>query len=385
MIPPAPEANLTESAIPTDSSDAVNRRILAVAEDRINGFNPRPFLAIARACELPEELVIERLSAMLRAGTIRRVRQTLLSTSLADGALVAWKLPEERLEAAYDWLRDNDPFTGHVVIREADNAASPGSDYRLWTTLKVPTGYGSVTSHCRLLAGIIGAEDFAPLPVVGMFALGVGHVRRAGLRPGDKLETPPVMQRPARPELSEQEWQVLLTLKESLRPDEFVPDPWAARARAIGMAPEDFNRMAEDLDRRRVIGRFATFLDHTNRRNRSAGGTGASGLFHWAVEPGEEERAGAECGRHICMTHCYWRSGGERLGGAQIMGVVHSRSREGVLEHKAAIDAHLAACGIRVRHTAVFWSLRSEVRPSEIDPRRYTRWLSEHEAAGSAS
>ena len=27
---------------------------------------------------------------MLRAGTIRRVRQTLLATNLAQGALVAW-------------------------------------------------------------------------------------------------------------------------------------------------------------------------------------------------------------------------------------------------------------------------------------------------------
>lgn len=384
MNTPSPSTACAADSVPTDSSDAINRRILAVAEDRINGFNARPFLAIARACELPEELVVERLRAMLAAGTIRRVRQTLLSTSLADGALIAWKVPEERLESAYTWLRDNDPFTGHVVIREADKAGAPGSDYRLWTTLKVPTGYGSVDSHCRLLADIIGAEAFAPLPVVGMFALGVGHVRRAGLRPGDKLETPPVMQLPARPELSAQEWQVLLTLKESLQPDEFVSEPWAARARAIGMEPEDFNRMAEALDRRRVIGRFATFLDHTNRRNRSAGGTGASGLFHWAVDPGEEERAGAECGRHICMTHCYWRSGGERFGGAQIMGVVHSRSREGVLEHKASIDAHLAACGIRVRHTAVFWSLRAEIRPSEIDPRIYTRWLHEHGAPDAA-
>lgn len=374
----APPTDAPAAAIPGDSADGINRRILAVAEDRINGFRARPFLAIAEACDLPEALVIERLRAMLASGTIRRVRQTLLSTSLADGALIAWKLPESRLEAAYARLRDDDPFTGHVVLRESESPDAPGSDYRLWTTLKVPAGYGTVESHCRLLAELIGAEDFAPLPVVGMFALGVGHVRRAGLKPGDKLDEPPIMQRPARPQLSRQEWQVLLALKESLEPDEFVSEPWIGRAQAIGMEPEAFIRTAEELDRRRVIGRFATFLDHTDKRNRHAGGTGASGLFHWAVPEGFEERAGAECGRHICMTHCYWRSGGERFGGAQIMGVVHSRSREGVLEHKAAIDAHLAACGIPVLHTAVFWSLRAEIRPSEIDPRIYTRWLAAH-------
>lgn len=369
---------LAAPAYPADSSDPSNRQLLAVAEDRITGFHCRPFLAIANACCLPEEEVIGRLKAMLSAGTIRRVRQTLLSTSLAAGALVAWKLPESRLAAAYAWLRDNDPFTGHVVIREADDPASPGANYRLWTTVKVPSGYGTVESHCNLLARHIGAESFAPLPVVGMFALSVGHIRRAGLQPGDKTDTLPTMQSPARPQLTEQEWQVLLALKESLTPEEFVPEPWNHRAQALGMTPEDFNRIATELDDRHVIGRFATFLDHTHQNNRRTAGTGASGLFHWAVPAGMEEKTGAECGRHLCMTHCYWRSGGGIFGGAQIMGVVHSRTREGVLAHKAAIDAHLRTCGIPILHTAVFWSLRSEIRPSEIDPGRYADWLQQH-------
>ena len=42
---------------------------------------------------------------MLRAGTIRRVRQTLMATNLAPGALVAWRVPEEKLDAAFDYLR----------------------------------------------------------------------------------------------------------------------------------------------------------------------------------------------------------------------------------------------------------------------------------------
>ena len=91
-----------------------------------------------------------------------------------------------------------------------------------------------------------------------------------------------------------------------------------------------------------------------------------------------EERAGAECGRHICMTHCYWRSGGEPFGGAQIMGVVHSADWAGVLAHKAAIDAHLADCGIPVLHTAIFRSEKATINPSEIDPTRYQHWLEQY-------
>ncbi len=354
--------------------DADNRRILAVAEDRVSGFHRHPFAAVAAACGLPEKTVRTRLLAMLQAGTIRRVRQTLLSTSLADGALIAWQVPEEKLESAYTWMRDNDPFTGHVVLRESDNPAAPGSSYKLWTTLKVPVGCGSVEEHGQLLCRLTGASDFVPLPVVGMFALGVGHVRRSQLRVGDKLPVLPPMQRPARPQLNAEEWRVLLSLKESLEPHEFTHDTWANRAATLGMTVEDYCRVAEELDRRHVIGRFATFLDHQGK-GKHAAGLGASGLFHWAVPEGMEERAGAECGRHLCMTHCYWRRGGEeRFGGAQIMGVVHAPTREGVLEHKAAIDAHLAACGIPLLHTAVFWSQRAVICPSEISPQVYRQW-----------
>ncbi len=360
---------------PATAADPVNHRLLCVAEDAVQGFHRFPFRTIAGRCGLEEAEVIGRLKAMLAAGTIRRVRQTLLSTSLAEGALIAWDVPETNLESAYDWLCAHDPFTGHVVIRECSDPAAPGADYRLWTTLKVPSGYGSIEAHNERLMRHIGARDWVALPVVGMFALGVGHARRAGLKPGDKMPTPPTMQRPCTPQLSEQEWSILLSLKESLQPDEFVPCPWDKRATALGMNTEEYCRIAAGLDAKKVIGRFATFLDHQRGGSSRSTGTGAAGLFHWSVPAGMEERAGAECGRHICMTHCYWRSGGRKFGNAQIMGVVHAATREEVLAHKAAIDAHLASCGIPVLHTAVFWSLKAEIRPSEISPLRYREWL----------
>ena len=86
---------------------------------------------------------------MLAAGTIRRIRQTLMATNLAPGALVAWRIAERSLDAGFDFLWKDDPFSGHVVIRSTD-ADTPGSAYRLWTTLKVPQGF-SMTEHCELL------------------------------------------------------------------------------------------------------------------------------------------------------------------------------------------------------------------------------------------
>lgn len=360
-------------SVPTSPNDPVNTRILTVAEDCIEGFYQYPFHEIAARSGVPLGTVLERLRAMREVGVVRRIRQTLLATKLAEGALVAWKVPEDRLEAAYAWLKENDPFTGHVVVRRAEKPG-PGSDYRLWTTLKVPTGCNTLAAHCDLLGSIVGAEHYVLLPTRGVFALGVGHMRRRLLQPGDKLDHPAAMQTTHRPELDAEEWRVLLALKESLGPEEIVENPWDTRAAALGMTVERFCAVAARLNEKRVIGRFATFLEHVRTRSADGPVTQFNGLFHWAVPRGMEERAGAECGRHLCMTHCYWRTGGEVFGDAQIMGVVHGLKRESVLDHKAAIDAHLKACGIPVLHTAVFWSERSEVKPSEISPERYRAW-----------
>ena len=96
--------------------------------------------------------------------------------AIAVGALAAWRVPEERLPRAFDFMFQDDPFSGHVVIRTAD-AATVGSNYRLWTTLKVPQGY-SIEKHAGYLAEQAGAEAFRLMPAKALFALGVGHTRR---------------------------------------------------------------------------------------------------------------------------------------------------------------------------------------------------------------
>ena len=162
--------------IPVRTDDPINATILSVSEDRVQGFNDDPIGEIARLSEVDAPIVIARIQAMLRAGTIRRVRQTLMATNLAAGALVAWQVAPENLEAGFDYLFQSDPFSGHVVIRSTDGATA-GSKYRLWTTLKVPQGY-SLEKHAAYLQERIGAQSFRLMPAKRLFALGVGHVRR---------------------------------------------------------------------------------------------------------------------------------------------------------------------------------------------------------------
>ncbi|MBC5828625.1 MAG: Lrp/AsnC family transcriptional regulator [Candidatus Eremiobacteraeota bacterium] len=349
--------------------DPINAAILAVSEDRLEGFLEDPLGELARRTGIEPSIIIERLIAMLRAGTIRRIRQTLMATSLAQGSLVAWQVSPERLDAAFDYMFKEDPFSGHVVIRTADPATA-GSAYRLWTTLKVPQGF-SLPKHADFLRKKVGADHFRLMPAKCLFALGVGHVRRRGMVPGSRADTLAEVRDTQIVQLTPQEWNVLVALKREFSPDEIVPDIWQARAREAGVSLHEFYRVARSLNERRVIGRFSTFLEHVKATAGNGRVTRYNALFHWAVPAGREIDAGREVGRHHIMTHAYWREGGPEFRNVNIMGVTHGMEKSVVLSHKAAIDEHLAAAGIPVSYTNVFWGGRSEIKPSEIAPQAY--------------
>jgi DNA-binding Lrp family transcriptional regulator len=360
--------------LPTEHSDPVNARILALSEDKIAGFVREPFQEIADRSGVEVEVVMARIAAMLQAGTIRRVRQTLLATNLADGALVAWKVAPDKLDPAFDWMFQRDPFSGHVVLRSTD-AITAGSDYKLWTTVKVPHGQ-SLAAHCELLARKTGADQFRIMPAKGIFTLGVGHVRRKTIEPGSKSDEPAKMAAIQRVELNDREWDVLVAVKREFLPEEITPCPWLARAREAGVSLDEFCAVAEALNERKVIGRFSTFLEHVKP---SAGGlrvTRFNALFHWAVPQGREVEAGGEVGRHEILTHCYWREAGPEFRNVNIMAVAHGTDKELLLKHKSAIDQHLVHVGVPVAYTNVFWGGRSEIKPSEISPYLYREWRS---------
>jgi hypothetical protein len=373
-----PAAAMTTSAIqiPVSPADPINAKILAVSEDKIHGFCSDPIAEIANRSGVDVSVVAERIVAMLRAGTIRRVRQTLMSTNLARGALVAWQVPEDKLSAAFDYMFQQDPFSGHVVIRSTD-AQTAGSKYRLWTTLKVPQGF-SMQKHCEFLAQQTGAEKFKLLPAKALFALGVGHVRRRGMEPGSKSDELAEVTNTEIVELSDLEWRVLVALKREFSADEIeaagAAHFWSTRAVEADVDLETFHRVATDLNRRGVIGRFSTFLEHVKQLSTGEQVTRYNALFHWAVPTGREIETGRQVGRFHIMTHAYWREGGAEFNNVNIMGVAHGLDKELVLAHKRAIDEHLTRIGIPVSYTNVFWGGRSEIKPSEISPLAYREW-----------
>ncbi len=213
--------------IPTSPNDPVNTDILLVAEDRIKGFRRLPFHAISEQCGHPVPVVIQRLKAMMEAGVVRRVRQTLLATKLAQGALVAWSLPEGKLDAAFDWMKELDPFYGPCgapqygcgqprrQLQALDHGQGARGVRYAGGTLRHPeTPY-----RRRRLCSAAGTRRLC--------AGGGAHAPQ-GTQARRKTPEPAPMQETKTVSLSELEWKVLLSVKEQLRPEEMVEDPWSS-------------------------------------------------------------------------------------------------------------------------------------------------------------
>ena len=96
------------ATVPTEHDDPINAQILKVSEDKVRGFHRHPFQHISQESGVEFDTVIERVRTMLDAGVIRRVRQTLLATKLAEGALVAWKVADDKLDAAFEFMFKED-------------------------------------------------------------------------------------------------------------------------------------------------------------------------------------------------------------------------------------------------------------------------------------
>ncbi len=155
------------------------------------------------------------------------------------------------------------------MTRSTDREIS-GSDYKLWTTLKVPQGESS-----RNMPKFSGASpephEFVLMPANGIFALGVGHVRRKSMEPGARSDEPAEMTTTNPVELDAEEWEVLLAIKEELKPEEICEDPWGpARMPSDSIASASFKLRKPLIARRPSAFFFSLSSSTSSRANRAS-------------------------------------------------------------------------------------------------------------------
>ena len=230
---------------------------------------------------------------MLRAGTIRRVRQTLMATNLAQGALVAWAGAGGEAARRVRYMFEQDPFSGHVVIRSTDAAI----DRQRIPPLDHAQGAAGITrwqKHCELLAETDRRDrSTASCPPSGCSRWASATSAGAGWSRAARATNWPRCIDTEIVELTDLEWRVLMALKREFEPDEICdrslgrprpPRPACQLGRLLRVAAEP-QRPRRDRP-----------VHHVPRTRQAAQPTGErvtkfNALFHWAVPAGPRDRS----------------------------------------------------------------------------------------------
>ncbi len=269
--------------------------------------------------------------------------------SLARGALCAWEVAAgTRLDAAFEYMFREDPFSGHVVIRTTDAV-----------TRAAPTGFGRRSRfrkafRCGNTLSCCARRGSArALPAdAGQDALHAGGRarapararagrarRRTGAAAGHDARRA-LRARVARPDRAQ--------TRVRARTKSFAtfgargpPKPaWISRRSPTSRGGSERarrDRAVLDVSRARQTNRERR-TRHALQRALPLGGTAG---------PRDGGRA-ARSARHYVITHAYWREGGPEFHDVNVMAVAHGMEKAVVLAHKAAIDAHLREARHRV-------------------------------------
>jgi siroheme decarboxylase len=123
--------------------DDLDKKIIGLIQGDIP-IDPRPFAVMADKIGISEDQFIGRLKSMVKDGTIRRFGATLYhrSAGINSNAMVAWFIPEDRIEETGRALAKFKEVT-HCYQR------TPQKDwkYNLYTMI-----HGQNDSDCRAIA-----------------------------------------------------------------------------------------------------------------------------------------------------------------------------------------------------------------------------------------
>lgn len=119
----------------------------------------RPFAEIGRRLGLSEEAVLEKLQAFKDSGHLKRLGAAIRHqrVGFAGNALVAWRVPEDRLDEVGRTLAGFKEIT-HCYQR----VTRPGWPYNLYTMVHKPTR-DECAGLVRRLAEQVGVDDYLVL------------------------------------------------------------------------------------------------------------------------------------------------------------------------------------------------------------------------------
>jgi DNA-binding Lrp family transcriptional regulator len=319
------------AAIPLDDFD---KRLLNEMQGAFP-IEPRPYAAVARALEVPEERVLGRVQQLIDERIIRQVTPIFDTRALGYGSmLVAAKVdPEHPWRAAR--IINSHPGVSHNYLRN--------HDFNMWFTIAVEEDSAlGLDGTLAVLQELTGAESIRQLPTLKLFKIRM-DLELVG--DTDELAKAAVVADPI--ELDKQPFDELdrAVIRATQGDLPVVPEPYAPAAAELGMTAEALVEHLGAMADRGLLRRVAAILFHRRA------GFSANGMGVWKVPDDRIMELGPQMAAYRGISHCYQRPTYADWP-YSIFTMAHGRSKE---ECDAILDA-IAAENPDVQDRATLYS-----------------------------
>jgi DNA-binding Lrp family transcriptional regulator len=296
---------------------------------------PRPYAAVARSLEVPEERVLQRVQELVDERIIRQVTPIYDTRALGYGSmLVAAKVdPEHPWRAAT--IVNSHPGVSHNYLRN--------HDFNMWFTIAVEERSAlGLEGTLEVLQRLTGAESIRQLPTLKLFKIRMDLELVGGT---DELAKAAVVEEPV--ELAKQPYDELdvAVIRATQGDLPVVPEPYAAAAAQLHMSVDALVDHLHGMADRGLLRRVAAILFHRRA------GFSANGMGVWKVPEDHIASVGPRMAAYRGISHCYQRPTYADWP-YSIFTMAHGRSKE---ECDAILDA-IAAENPEVQDRATLYS-----------------------------
>ncbi len=252
---------------------------------------PRPYAAVARALEVPEERVLARVQELVDERIIRQVTPIYDTRALGYGSmLVAAKVdPEHPWRAAT--IINSHPGVSHNYLRN--------HEFNMWFTIAVEEDSAlGLQGSLDILQELTGAESIRQLPTLKLFKIRMDLELVGGT---EALAKSAVAEDPI--ELDKQPYdEVDVAVIRATQGDlPVVAEPYAHAARELGMTVDGLVEHLHGMADRGLLRRVAAILFHRRA------GFSANGMGVWKVPEDRVMDVGPRMAAFRGISHCYQR------------------------------------------------------------------------------
>jgi DNA-binding Lrp family transcriptional regulator len=315
------------AAIPLDDFD---KRLLNAMQGAFP-IEPRPYAAVARALEVPEERVLGRVQELIDERIIRQVTPIFDTRALGYGSmLVAAKVDSEHPWRAAKIVNSH-PGVSHNYLRN--------HDFNMWFTIAVEEDSAlGLDGTLDVLQRLTGAESIRQLPTLKLFKIRMDLELVGGT---EDLAKAAVAEDPV--ELDKQPFdefdQAVIRATQGDLP--VVSEPYVAAAAELGVSVDALIEHLGAMADRGLLRRVAAILYHRRA------GFSANGMGVWKVPDDRVLEVGPRMAAYRGISHCYQRPTYADWP-YSVFTMAHGRSKE---ECDAILDSIAETTGISERAT----------------------------------